>query len=191
MYVERVAMATKHTGSLYLPLVYSLFRLSLIVISPHSREKFTLILVCESAERHCGTSADHNPAINSKTRGLLHSCQRKNIAGSGSTLSRINVIFFFSPFAEQHNWMQEDQSEPRADNHTLTKEMIVFCSRTGQLRAWDTNVTFFSASYCKNMCLYVNCFALACDDARPHWGFRGLHNGPRLSGRVWAFDGLN
>lgn len=114
----------------------------------------------ESAERHCGTLADNNPEINSTTRAWLHSCQRKTIAGSGSTLSCINVIFF-SPPAEQHNWRQKDQSEPGEDNHTLTKEIIVFCSRTGQLRAWDTNVTFFSDSYSEAMCLFVNCFALA------------------------------
>lgn len=36
-------------------------------------------------------------------------------------------------------------NEPRADNHILTREIIMFSSRAGQLRVSDTNVTLFSA----------------------------------------------
>lgn len=37
------------------------------------------------------------------------------------------------------------QSEPRAFNHSLTREIIMFRSRAGQLRVSDTNVTLLSA----------------------------------------------
>lgn len=37
------------------------------------------------------------------------------------------------------------RSKPRADNHILTREIIMFGSRAGQLRVSDTNVTPLSA----------------------------------------------
>lgn len=41
---------------------------------------------------------------------------------------------------------EKSLSEPRADNHILTREIIVFSSRAGQLRVSDTNVTLLYAS---------------------------------------------
>lgn len=115
----------------------------------------------ESAERHCGTLADRDPEINKQHNKRFTAFLSEENHRRLWQHVVLHQCDFFSPPAEQHNWRQKDQSEPGEDNHTLTKEIIVFCSRTGQLRAWDTNVTFFSDSYSEAMCLHVNCFALA------------------------------
>lgn len=55
------------------------------------------------------------------------------------------VFFFFSSPSQHHNWGGGDQSELRADNHILTREIIMWGSGAGQLRVSDTNVTLLSA----------------------------------------------
>lgn len=85
---------------------------------------------------------------------------------SGIVPSRLGG--FFPHPSEHHNWRgKKAQSKPRGDNHTLTKEIIMFCRRAGQLHVSDTNVTRLSAPlvlHAEVMCLCVNYFATALSD---------------------------
>lgn len=56
--------------------------------------------------------------------------------------------------SEHHNWKEKDQRKPRGDNHTLTKEIIMFCSRAGH----KCHPAFCPlALHAEVMCLCVNC----------------------------------
>lgn len=125
--------------------------LLLLVILSHTRgQLYITVAACSghSQRKHwCGTFSDHEGALwcsslmDSNMRSLLH-CERKCQRRVSPALASCLHVFFPS---QHHNWREKDQSKPRGDNHTLTKEIIMFCSRAGQLRVSDTNVTLLSA----------------------------------------------
>lgn len=96
----------------------------------------------------------------------------ESVAGSAVMPSCLRGFFR----SEHHNWEGgKDQSEPRGDNHTLTKEIIMFCSWAGRLRVWDTNVTLRSAllpytlGSCASVLIALRWTLRLSDDAEPFY----------------------
>lgn len=153
MYVERVAMVTKNTGSASLPLFCSLFRFfSRCYFTSFQRKvHFNLAVWVHWASQP--SNKRHNKRFTAFLSEEKHRRLRQHVV--------LRQFDFFSPLQNRIIGGKKTRVSPEKIITPWQKRLSLCCSRTGQLHAWDTNVTFFSASYSKAMCLCVNCFALA------------------------------
>lgn len=149
-------MVTKHTGSSYLLLFCSLFGFPLLDISPYSREKLTLILVSESLWDISRPQASNKQQ---NTRFTAFLSEEKHRRLWQHIVSR-QCDFFLPPL--QNSIIGGKKTQWVSPKKIITPwQKRLSCSVAERDRAWDTNVTFFSASYSKAMYLYVNSFAMA------------------------------
>lgn len=154
LHVKGVAMVTVHSqlshplpSSLSVCLFHSLFCFFLVlVISSHTSGQ-----LCFAVVALCCNWQKHHSNIRSITTLVISMHQQKISQNThlqeSDTGNGIMPSYPDSSFPQSTVIGEEKSlSEPRADNHILTREIIVFSSRAGQLRVSDTNVTLLYAS---------------------------------------------